>query len=294
MKDKTFSANFAEKINMRAKNNEALGIQDNILKIKTKDIDNWEFRDRSEFELGDLESLSQSIVSKGQIQPIIITPRSKKFLSSNDSYVKYIVIVGYRRWLACKAANIDVDAIINRDISIDNALLMLDAENEDREDISAYSRGIYLSKVLERTGMKQKELSEKRNIPTSTMSDYLSFSKIPKEFWGSIKHPENIKARSASEILKYFRKGEPYISYIHNIQEDISNGINHNKIKQLIESQEKSITNVSQINKDRNKVVSHNDNYSFRVKNNKMIISVKEDLTDELMYKINDLLLEAF
>lgn len=76
-----------------AKNN---AIVEKVLKVDPNDIGNWEYRDRQDFELGDISALSESIETKGQAQPIIIVEASDLFRSSDNSLAKYVVIAGYR------------------------------------------------------------------------------------------------------------------------------------------------------------------------------------------------------
>ena len=109
-----------------AKNN---AIVEKVLKVDPNDIGNWEYRDRQDFELGDISALSESIETKGQAQPIIIVEASDLFRSSDNSLAKYVVIAGYRRWLACKSKNILIDAMLRR-LSFYQAISCCVSENE--------------------------------------------------------------------------------------------------------------------------------------------------------------------
>lgn len=114
--------------------------QQGIIKINPSMIANWEYRDRNETELGDIQHLSNSIKVNGQAQPIIVTHITNDFKAKNENgNEKYVVIAGYRRWLACKNLNIDVECLI-KDISISEAIGILLAENE-KENVSDYSKG---------------------------------------------------------------------------------------------------------------------------------------------------------
>ena len=150
-----------------------------VMKVNPYDIGNWEFRDRQDFELGDIDALSESILSKGQAQPIIVVESNGLFKSSDNSVVKYIVIAGYRRWLACKSKNIPVDAIV-RKLSIEQAVACLVSENE-KEKVSDYSKGMFYYNLLKKERITKKSLYEKLGINRGVFDNYLSFADVPKE-----------------------------------------------------------------------------------------------------------------
>ena len=100
-----------------------------VEKLDTQEIGNWEYRDRQSFELGDIAALAENIIMSGQAQPIIVVFSSETFIPVDNAKAKYVVIAGYRRWLACKQKNIKVDAII-RTLSFEQAIACLVAENE--------------------------------------------------------------------------------------------------------------------------------------------------------------------
>ena len=73
LKSETENKVIAERL-ADAKN--AMGYAGSIEVIDTNKIDNWEYRDRKEFELGNIEELAYSIKNNGQAQPIVITSQN--------------------------------------------------------------------------------------------------------------------------------------------------------------------------------------------------------------------------
>ena len=79
----------------------SLGISSSVIGLQPHKIANWIYRDRSEFELGSIDDLANSIKTKGQAQPIVVVLASETFKARDNPDATYVVIAGYRRWLAC-------------------------------------------------------------------------------------------------------------------------------------------------------------------------------------------------
>lgn len=203
-----------------------------VIKINPNDISNWEFRDRQEFELGDIDELAESILSKGQAQPIIIVESNNIFKSSEELGSKYIVIAGYRRWLACKSRNIPIDAII-RELSFEQAITCLVSENE-REKVSDYSKGMFYYNLLKRERVTKKALYEKLGINRGVFDNYLSFAEVPIDVWKAVKNLGNVSARTSSTIKSICQKGEREKKAIIAIADKIALGIGEKKITALV------------------------------------------------------------
>lgn len=203
-----------------------------VIKINANDISNWEFRDRQEFELGDIESLAESIETKGQAQPIIVVESSSIFKTTDDLENKYIVIAGYRRWLACKSKSISVDAIV-RKLSFEQAIACLVSENE-KEKVSDFSKGMFYYNLLKKERVTKKILYEKLRINRSVFDNYLSFAEVPNEVWDAVKILKNVSARTASTIKFICQKGEAEKNAIVSIADKIALGIGEKKITSLV------------------------------------------------------------
>lgn len=207
-------------------------IGEKVIKIIPDDIGNWEFRDRQEFELGDIEALSESIVSKGQAQPIIVVESSNVFKTKENLEKKYIVIAGYRRWLACKLKSISVDAIV-RKLTFEQAVACLVSENE-KEKVSEYSKGMFYYDLLKKERVTKKTLYEKLGINRGVFDNYLSFAEVPKEVWNAVKTMNNVSARSSSTIKLICQKGEAEKNAIIEIADKIASGIGEKRITSLV------------------------------------------------------------
>ena len=196
-------------------------------------IDAWEYRDRQEFEVGDIQSLADSIKLKGQAQPIVVVKSSKIFSPKNNNNAKYIVIAGYRRWLACKLNKIEVEAVI-KDLSFDSAVACLIAENE-KQSVSDYSRGMFFSSLLKREGTSKIAIYERLGLTKSVFNNYLSFSEVPTDVWVAVGDVTKVTSRSAGVIKNICQKGILYKEAILSIASKISKGYGEKKIKSAVD-----------------------------------------------------------
>lgn len=202
-----------------------------IIFIDPNKIKNWEFHDRPENELGDVESLAKELKEVGQQQPCIVR-RIK-----NDPDFQYEVIAGERRWRASKIAGIDLQVIV-KDIPDDEAAIVQFSENSNRKDLSDYAKARSYSTLIKSGLISQKDLVKKLNLSKMQVSRMLSFDRIPDDVKASIGDLSNLSFRSASQISQICSKGNEYKNAIIAISNKIRLGkLGHTKITQLVENQ---------------------------------------------------------
>lgn len=211
-----------------------------IVKLQPETISNWEHRDRQIFEVGDLDELARSIKVNGQAQPIVVVEQDSIFRSKDENGAQYVVIAGYRRWLACKKHELPVEAIIKK-LQFPQAISCLISENE-RESVSDYSKGMFFKDILEKEKITKTELFERLGYKRATFSNYLSFADVPKEIWAAVDDLQKVSARTASEIRLIAMKGSDYVAALILLGNKISNGVGANVLKRLVDD----IVNVKQ------------------------------------------------
>lgn len=155
----------------------------------------WAYADRSEEEMGDIESLAISIKKHGQQEPILVRPKS---IPNNK--VEYEIIFGNRRWRACVSLNIPVKAII-KTLTDQEAAISQKEENENREGISDYSKAIFYKKMLDNkifssTGV----LANSMGIGKSTLLDLLSYTRIKQEIMLAMPNPHKLSRKAAAKL----------------------------------------------------------------------------------------------
>ena len=210
-------------------NQEASGIKNETLsEIDTHLVLNWEYHDRPEAELGDIQAFAEEFKKIGQQQPCIVRPH-REF--SN----KFELIIGERRWRAAKLAGLPLKAII-KEMSDADAAMAQAAENEDREGLSEYAKGMSYNRLIENNIIKQKDLIDRLGKSKQYISALLSFAKIPQEIQKAISDFSKVSARTAEEIKQLSSKGNEYIEAIIDLSPRIRAGsIGQKSIRKLVD-----------------------------------------------------------
>lgn len=204
---------------------------DSIIDLPTNQIINWEYHDRPENELGDIEALAKDFKEIGQQQPCIVRPHPIK----NG---KYELIIGERRWRAAKTAGVNLKVII-RDYSDAESALAQATENEQRKNLSEYAKGIYFSRLIDNGILKQKDLIEKLGKSKQYISAMLSFSKIPIEIVNAIGDMSLVSSRTAEKIKQLCSKDIENINKIIKYADKIRAGkLGLEKLESLIKDKE--------------------------------------------------------
>lgn len=209
-----------------------LGQSERIIKLRCDDIDTWEFRDRKIFELGDIDELASSIQTKGQCQPIVVVKASEEFKPKDNANAQYVVIAGFRRWMACKKHELEVQAII-RNLNFEQAIAVLVAENE-KENVSDYSKGFFYHSLLQTEKITQDQLSRKLGINPSVLNSYLAFAQVPKEIWEAVGDLSRVSAKTAATIRAIANKGKMYVEALIAIADKISHGFGEKRIQETV------------------------------------------------------------
>lgn len=175
-----------------------------LLYVDPKECEPWKYANRQEDELGDIEGLIDSIKLNKQLQPALI----RKHPTPHDN-IKYEVIFGRRRHIACLKLGIPFLAIIKDIPNVQEAIASQHAENKFRNDVSNYSNAMLYKKLLE-DGVfnSEKALAVKLNISTSSLNDLMAFVKIPQEIIDSIPDIHSLSKSFALKILSLANKSK--------------------------------------------------------------------------------------
>jgi ParB family chromosome partitioning protein len=187
-----------------------------VFEIDTSLVLRWDHKDRPENELGDIEALAETFKSVGQQQPCILRP-------SKNSPGKYELIVGERRWRAAELAGIKLKAIIS-EMDDKTASLIQAVENEKREDISEFAKGMSYSEKIKQGFLTQKDLIEVLHISKQQVSRLLSYSRIPKALFDAIGDFRKVSARTAYELSRLANKDEKYLNLLISLSSEIRSG----------------------------------------------------------------------
>ncbi len=190
--------------------------KDTVYSIDTGLIDNWLFSDRTNNDLGDIDGLSDELVKIGQQQPCITREHPEK----NG---RYELIAGERRWRAAKKAGIDLKVLI-KDISDKEAFYIQATENNNRKDLSDFSKGMNYHKAIQDNLTTAKDLSQTLNKSKQYISALLSFPSIPQAIIESIGDMTRISASTGERIKQLSQKGEDYQNAIISLSDKLAQG----------------------------------------------------------------------
>lgn len=160
----------------------------------------WDLADRPDDELGDLESLTESIRMHGQEVPILVRPTDKRG--------HYELIYGRRRWTVCQDLGVKVKAFI-REVDDKSAYELMYLENSDRQELSSWARAISYRKAIDK-GIYPTEsaLAAHLGISRSTMSNIMVYNRLPKEVTEAIGSMSKVSILTAKAILSASQDSE--------------------------------------------------------------------------------------
>lgn len=124
---------------------------------------------RKHFDEKSIKELSESIESKGLLQPVLV--RQEKAGSN-----QFILVAGERRFRAVKLLGRDsIHAIITSDRAAEIALI----ENLQREDLNPFEEAEAYQRIMDEYGYTQQKLSKVIGKARSTIAHVLTINKIP-------------------------------------------------------------------------------------------------------------------
>lgn len=200
----------------------------NIIEIEPDDCIKWQFKDRPENELGDIDDLSEDLKKNGQIHPVII--RKHK-----DHIKPYELIIGERRWIAAKKAGLKLKAILKENLSDHDAAIIQTSENDKRKDLSDYAVGTMLRQQIDAGIITAKDLELKLNKSQSHIRNLLSYSRLSQELISAIGDMRYISARTAYDLVRWQDKGVQYKNVLIELAPSLRNGkIGEKQLEKLI------------------------------------------------------------
>ena len=173
-----------------------------LVYVDPKECEPWKYANRQDDEMGDIDELIESIKTNKQLQPALIRPHT----APHDN-VKYEIIFGRRRHIACSKLGIPFLAI-RKDIQNEqDAIASQDAENKLRDDVSNYSNALLYQRLLKDHIFKSEgELARKLGVATSTLNDLMSYARLPEELVASVHNIHTLSRNLASTLVKLLGK----------------------------------------------------------------------------------------
>ena len=159
-------------------NNENSRLDNNIKEnVKTIPIELLEvnpFQPRTFFDEEALNDLSESIKSRGILQPILVRPKSKKERG-------WQIIAGERRWRAAQKAGLHEIPVLIHEIEDSEVAIIALLENIQREDLSPLEEAGAFKKLIEDFGLTQEKLSKALGCSRVYITNMLRLLTLPKK-----------------------------------------------------------------------------------------------------------------
>ncbi len=146
---------------------------------------------RTHFENEKIQELAESIKSNGLLQPIVVRPYGDV----------YQIVVGERRYRACRLAQLDEVPCIIQDYDEDQTATAALVENIQRENLSAIEEALAYQSILDSQNLTQEELAKQVGKSQSTVANKLRLLQLPITVQESIRKKE-ITERHARALLQ--------------------------------------------------------------------------------------------
>jgi ParB family chromosome partitioning protein len=208
-----------------------------LIYVNPEECEPWKYANRQEGELGDIEGLIDSIKAHKQLQPALI----RHHPAPHDN-IKYEVIFGRRRHIACLKLRIPFLAIRKEIPNIQDAIASQDAENKLRNDVSNYSNALLYQRLLTDNVFKsEKELADKLRFSTSTLNELMAYAKIPEDIVQKIPNIHALSKQLAVKLVQLLNKSKDNHTKLFKIAGQIGKTITSQaKLERLFEMEIKS------------------------------------------------------
>ena len=157
-----------------------------VVEVDISDIRPNPHQPRSEFDIADIQSLADSILQNGILQPLTVRRGENR----------YELIAGERRLRAAKLAGLRAVPCIILDISSRNSAIMALVENIQRQDLSFFDEASAIEKLITYYGMTQEDAAAKLGKAQSTIANKLHEDGLVRYKWffklfGRVRHAES-------------------------------------------------------------------------------------------------------
>lgn len=139
-----------------------------VLEFNVDDIIPNRYQPRQRFDDEKLNDLVESIRGKGVIQPVVV----------QKSEQGYELIVGERRWRACKKLGIKKIPAVLRESSDSESLEVALIENIHRQDLNPIEEAEAYYRLSSEFGLTQEEISKNVGKKRASIANYLRLLKL--------------------------------------------------------------------------------------------------------------------
>ena len=149
-------------------------VERKINKLSISDISPNKYQPRKFFDEEKLKDLSNSILERGVIQPIIVR-------KSNSENSKYEIIAGERRWLAATKAGLHEIPVVLTEADDLKSLEFAIVENVQRSDLNPLEEAQGYKRLIDEFSYDQEKVSRFIGKSRSYISNALRILSLPNE-----------------------------------------------------------------------------------------------------------------
>jgi len=167
--------------------------------IKTVHIDeDWNSREKIDFEGQDFVDLRESIRHEGLKSPISVAPRDE-----GDAY-EYDLVAGFRRIHACmQLGYTHIPAVVDNYDSPADALISNIVENTHRSPLRPYELAEACMRVKKQSGLSNKAIADRIQMSESWIGKLINaMEKLPKPILAAFKNDREGKVLTATEFTR--------------------------------------------------------------------------------------------
>ena len=146
----------------------------NINKLSISDLVSNKFQPRKNFDEENLQDLTNSIIERGIIQPIIVR-------KSNDNKLKFEIIAGERRWLAAQKAGLHEVPVVITEADDLKSLEFAIVENVQRDDLNAIEEAQGYKRLIKDFSYDQEKVAKFIGKSRSHITNCLRLLSLPTE-----------------------------------------------------------------------------------------------------------------
>ena len=143
-----------------------------VVLLKTVDIEPNKAQPRKQFDTEKLETLRDSILEHGVVQPILVTPTNSG---------TYKIVAGERRWRASKLAGLKEIPCIIRTFEQQQVMELALVENLQREDLNPMEEAEGYQQLMDTFSLTQEEVSKRVGKSRSAIANALRLNNLSKE-----------------------------------------------------------------------------------------------------------------
>lgn len=215
--------------------------ENDLMYVDPSECTPWKYANRSDDELEGLDELIESIKLQKQLQPALVTPSKNP-----DGKIKYEVIFGRRRYLACLKLGIPLLVIVKEFKNIQEAVAVQNAENKYRDNVSTFSNAKLYKKLLDDGVFNtEKALATKLSISLSSLNDIMVFNRLPNDIVTRLPNIHKLSISIALKINSLIKQDKQYKNRILEICPMIGKTINSQH------ALERAVTHVNESKSDK-------------------------------------------